>query len=153
MTAVDILSTLFCFKAAASNDSSNSDVKSLKVELSNALKLLDMASEKLRSETKPAPAVASGGGGGGGNPQIEKRLRDEVMQLQKDKKQLQTTVDELRAEIVLHLQDKEELAKAFEEMQQEGGAEDGGSGGGDGGEEAEKDPFADNGVPNEDEPW
>jgi DNA repair exonuclease SbcCD ATPase subunit len=133
---------------AASNDASSADVKALKQELSHALKLLDMASEKLRSETKPAGPVSSGGGGGG-NPQIEKKLRDEVVQLQKDKKQLQATVEELRAEIQAHLQDKEELAKAFEEMQ----SEQAGGGGGGGGEKEEKDPFDDSGVPNEDEPW
>ena len=71
-----------------------------------------------------------------------------MVQLQKDKKQLQATVEELRAEVQAHLQDKEELAKAFEEMQNE----QAGGGGGEEKEKEDKDPFDDS-VPNEDEPW
>jgi chromosome segregation ATPase len=145
----ELITQLNALKAAAASDAGSADVKSLRKELVNAMKQLDMAQEKLRVESKAAPVAQASGGGSSGV--VEKKLRDEINQLNKDKKELSASIaeqkiaiEELKAEIVLHLQDKEQLAKAFEEMQLEGGGREEGH---------EEDPFAGADVPDESEDW
>lgn len=107
----ELLQQVAALRAAAASDAGSADVKALRKELVAALKQLEAAQDKIRAEAKAAASNAppSGGGGGGGNPAAEKRLRDEINQLNKDKKELAAQVEELKAEIVLHLQDKEQV--------------------------------------------
>lgn len=118
-----LVAQLAALKAASAGRTPGSaEVASLQTELQNALKLLDAAAERLKELEKKGGAVggaAAPSKPGGASPAELARVKDENAKLQAEKKSLLATIDQLRLEIEQHIQDKEELGKAFEALQEE----------------------------------